>query len=78
MRKNSKINFIEITIRLLSCYYLYVNPDYSLFICEIDEENRETLIEVTEGDGYNDPPPIEYDSLVNEFNRVLFDNRRDF
>lgn len=63
---------------LLFCYYIYVNPEYTLTICEIDQETEALEITETLGDGYKEPVTIKYDSLVQEFNRQLFDTRREF
>lgn len=78
MHKNSYFTFSFLSIPLLFCYYLYVNPEYKLYICEIEYQAEKVEINEYLGDGYKEPIKIKYDSLVDEFNRQLFDSRQEF
>ena len=39
---------------LFMCYSIYVNENYTLLVCEIEESKPSQLIEVIEGDGYKE------------------------
>ena len=62
----SKHSFI-----LLFCYLIYVNENYTLTVCEIEERSTGTIIEVTEGDGYKQQQSISYKELVEHTQELL-------
>jgi hypothetical protein len=65
-------------IILVSCFYLYVNDNYQLFICEPEQEVTQPLIEVIEGDGYAEKKNVTHSQLMDNFNMVMFDRSREY
>ena len=60
-------------IYLLFCYFIHINSEYSLYVCEIEDEVNRPLIEVTLGDGYDEVTPVTYKEL-NDTIYKLFEN----